>query len=174
MKKTIAWIMLAAVMTVSSCTSAMTAVKPDIDRAFCAEASVSAGGEAFSGKLCRTAENDWTFVLAEPYALEGLTVTFRDGKTTLSMDGFECETDFSADAVSVLKLIAEAYEAAADSTSNLENGVLEGMNENGAFSVTLGENGMPAVINACGCSLKLSERSETQPQEQGDELILLE
>lgn len=175
MKRIIAGILTAAVMTFSACSSASITGKPDIDRTFSAKASVAAGGEVISGQLCRTADNCWTFTLNEPYALEGLTVSFCDGKTTFSMLGYECETDFSDSAVSAVKLFAEAYESAVDNKDRFENGVLEGSNENGAFTVTLDGNGDPAIISAGGFSLKLSELSEaTDTEEQSDELILLE
>ena len=175
MKRIFAGVLTAAVMTVSACSSGTIAGKPDIDRTFSAEAAIAAGEETVKGRLCRSAENCWTLVIEEPFALQGMTVTFSDGKTTFSMLGFECEADFSESAVSALKLLAGAYEAAIDNKDGFENGVLEAVNENGAFSVTLDENGMPAVINAGGFSLKLSDWSENDVTEnQSDELILLE
>lgn len=175
MKKILTGVLFAAVMTFSACSSGAISGRPDIDRTFSAEASIAAGGETISGQLCRSAENCWTLTLSEPYALEGMTVTFSDGKTTFSMLGFECEADFSDSAVSALKLLAEAYETAVDNNGGFENGVLESANENGTFSLILDESGKPSVINAGGVSVKLSQWSENiETDNQSDELILLE
>lgn len=174
MKKLLAGVLAVAVMTVSACSSGIVQSSPDIDRQFSAEVSVNTGGETVSGQLCRTAENNWTLTVSQPFALSGLTVSFCDGKTTVSMLGFECETDFSDSAVSVLKLIAEAYETAVDNKGGFENGVLESTNGNGAFSVTLDGNGMPALINAGGVTVQLSGWSENVTESISDEVILLE
>ncbi len=174
MKKILAGMLTAAVITASACSQGIVQSTPDMDRAFSAEASISAAGETISGQLCRNSENDWTLTVNEPFALSGLTVSFCDGKTTVSMLGFECETDFSDSAVSVLKLIAEAYETAASDKSSFENGVHEAVNENGAFTVTLDQNGMPAVISAGGITVQLSQWAENTTESISDEVILLE
>lgn len=166
---------LAAVMTLSACSAGIIAGKPDIDKTFTAQAKITAGSETASGQLSRTADGCWTLTVNEPFALQGLTVTLENGETTFSMLGYECKTDFSDSAVSAVKLLAEAYETAAENADGFTDGVFSGTDENGTFSVTLGENGMPALISAGGFSVQLSEYTDNiSTENQSDELILLE
>ncbi len=164
---------IAVTMLFSGCTADITGGKPELDKIFTAEASIAVGGETVAGTLSRSSDNCWSFSVSAPYTLEGLTVTYNDGETSFSMLGYECTADFSGSAVSALKLLAEAYETAADNAGGFENGVLEYTNENGTFSVALDENGMPAAINAGGVSVRLSDLTENTA-EVSDELILLE
>ena len=162
-------------MLFSGCAADITGGKPELDKRFFAEASIAIGGETVAGTLSRSGDNCWSLEVTAPYTLEGLTVAYNNGETTLSMFGFECTTDFSDSAVSALKLLAEAYEAAADNAGGFENGTLEYTNENGIFSVTLDEKGMPSLINAGGVHARLSELTENDGQKnESDELILLE
>lgn len=164
-----------AAMLFSGCSADMTGGKPQLDRTFSAEASIAVGGETVVGTLSRTADNCWTFLVSAPYTLEGLTVTCNDGETYFSMLGFQCTADFSDSAVSALRLLAEAYETAADNAGSFENGTLEYTNENGSFSVILDENGVPVKIDAGGISVRLSGLTEISGTENNsDELILLE
>ncbi len=175
MKKLFTGALIAALMTLSACSSGVMGGAPDIDKVFSAEARIAVGGETVSGQLSRTADNCWTFSVSEPYALEGLSVKFENGETIFSMLGFECTADFSDSAVSALKLLAEAYETAVDNAGGFENGILEYTNENGSFSLTLDENGKPAVLTAGGISVQLSGWSENIVTEnESDELILIE
>ncbi len=175
MKRFFTGIALSAVMLLSSCSSGIVSGNPDIDKTFSAQAKIAVAGETVSGTLSRTAENCWTLSVDEPYALQGLTVTFNNGETTFSMLGFECKTDFSASAVSALKSAAEAYESAVNDADGFESGVFQSSNEYGAFSVALDEDGKPSVINAGGISVRLSEWTEnTGNTEESGELILLE
>lgn len=175
MKKILCCAAAAVTMLFSGCAADITGGKPELDKTFSAEASIAIGGETVAGTLSRMSDNCWSLEVTAPHTLEGLTVTYDNGETTLSMLGFECTADFSDSAVSALKLLAEAYETAADNTGGFENGMLEYTNENGTFSVTLDENGMPAQINAGGVYVKLSDWTEnTAQQSESDELILLE
>ncbi|MBQ8904204.1 MAG: hypothetical protein IJY73_07980 [Oscillospiraceae bacterium] len=175
MKRTLCCAAAAVAMLFSGCAADITGGKPELDRTFSAEANIAVGGDTVVGTLCRSSDNCWSFSVTAPYMLEGLTVTYNDGETSFSMLGFECAADFSDSAVSALKLLAEAYESAADNAGGFENGVLEYTNENGTFSVTLDEKGMPSAIKAGGISVSLSEWTEnTTQQNTGDELILLE
>lgn len=175
MKKILCCAAAAVTMLFSGCAADITGGKPELDKTFSAEASIAIGGETVAGTLSRSNDNCWSLSVTAPYTLEGLTVTYNNGETSFSMLGFECTADFSDSAVSALKLLAEAYETAADNAGGFENGILEYTNENGAFSVTLDEKGMPAVINAGGIYVKLSEWTEnTAEQNESDELILIE
>ena len=175
MKKILCCAAAAVTMLFSGCAADITGGKPELDRTFSAEASIAIGGETVAGTLSRSGDNCWSLEVTAPYTLEGLTVAYNNGETTFSMLGFECTTDFSDSAVSALKLLAEAYEAAADNAGGFENGTLEYTNENGTFSVTLDEKGMPSLINAGGVHARLSELTENDGQKnESDELILLE
>lgn len=165
---------ISVMLLLSACSADIMGSKNNIDRPFSAEARIAVGGETVCGQLSRSAENCWTLSVSEPYALDGLTVTFEDGETTFSMLGYECTTDFSDSASSALKLIAAAYESAVDNSGGFTDGVLEQSNENGSFSVTLDENGMPAVIKTGGVTVQLSQWSENADGGESDELILLE
>ena len=166
---------LSAVMLLSSCAAGVASGKPDIDKTFSAQAKIAVGGETVAGTISRTAENCWTLSVDEPFALQGLTVTFSNGETTFSMLGYECKTDFSDSAVSALKAVAQAYETALSDMGGFENGVFQGSNQSGAFSVALDENGNASIINAGGISVQLSDWAEsTETTENNDEIILIE
>ncbi len=175
MKKILTSTVLTVVMALSSCSAEGISGKPDIDEVFSAQVKIAVAGETVSGTLSRVAENSWTLAVDEPYALQGLTVSFNDGETTFSMLGYECKADFSDSAVSVLKAVAGAYETAIDNADGFKNGVFQSSDENGAFSVALDENGKLSVINAGGVSVRFSELSENAETGSNDgELILLE
>lgn len=175
MRKILCCAAAAVTMLFSGCAADITGAEPELDKTFSAEASIAVGGETVAGTLSRSGDNCWSLEVTAPHTLEGLAVSYNNGETTFSMLGFECTADFSDSAVSAMKLLAEAYETAADNAGGFENGTLEYTNENGTFSVTLDENGMPAVINAGGVYVRLSEWTEnTSQQVESDELILLE
>ena len=158
-------------MSFSACSAELAkTVKPDFDKSFTANVQIAAGGESFSGKLTRKAENCWSFAVSEPFALEGLTVTAENGETTFSFLGYECFADFSDKATSAVKLLCDAYEAAADNMESFENGFFEGTAANGAYSVILGADGTPETITAGGISARLSEWTEGAEAE--DDMII--
>ena len=130
------------------------------DSSFNAEVQISVGDEQIKGKLTRCSDNDWKLIIAEPFALEGMTVTVDENGTKLSLLGMEASADFSDSAVSTVSLISEAFDAA------IKNGVTElvtnGTNENGAYTLILGEDGCPAELSIAdyGITVTLSQWEE--------------
>ena len=165
---------LACVMTFSGCSAQLMTAVPDLEKSFCAEAEIKTGGEALKGKLIRKAENCWELQVAEPFALEGLTVTIENEETTFSMFGYEANTDFSEKAVSALRLIAEAYESAADNKGGFTDKKCEGTNENGSYAVIVDDDGRVTGISAPEAAVQLSEWTEyTDSTTENEEDILI-
>ncbi len=162
MKRFIFCIGLASVMTLSACSAQLMTAKPDLEKSFCAEAEIKAGGETIKGKLTRKAENYWELQVTEPFALEGLTAVMDNEGTKLSMFGYEADVDFSENAVSALRLIAEAYESAADNAGGFKEKICDGTNENGNYTVLVDEEGKPAALSIpqAKVSVQLSEWTE--------------
>ncbi len=157
-------IVLALGMT--GCTAAIPNKKPDLEKSFSAEVKMKVGSEALSGCISRLGEEQWELKVSEPFALEGLTVTMDSEGTKLSMLGFEAQADFSDSALSGLKLVAEAYEKAADSVDGFVDNAFSGTNENGCYSVYLDENGVIKGITVDDYNIEVqfsgwAERDET-------------
>ena len=148
-----------AVLILSSCAAAgSSAVPAELDVPFGAEAEISYGGSECTAKITRYGAGSWEFTVTGPYALEGLTVTEANGKTTLSMLGAESTADISPAAVSMARALSSAYDAAAAggeiTYGSAGETSLTGTSDTGRYRVTLGEDKLPAVITSDECKLK--------------------
>lgn len=145
---------------------------PKLDQPFSAEAEIQFGSESCKAQIKRFSEKSWELCITEPYALEGLIVTIRDGETTLSMYGLEGFADFSEEAVSIAKLISDALDAAKDGTvsKNGELTAVTGDSENAHYMLTLDAAGKPSelTLSGRGVSMKLLGFAELPISEQGD------
>lgn len=145
---------------------------PKLDCPFSAEAEIQFGSESCKAQIKRFSEKSWELCVTEPYALEGLIVTIRDGETTLSMYGLEGFADFSEEAVSVARLISDALDAAKEGTAS-KNGELTtvtGDSENAHYTLTLDAAGAPSelTLSGRGISMKLMSFTELPIPEQAD------
>lgn len=168
MKRFIFCMAAAGIMAVSGCSSHIASSKPDIDKCFTAEAQIKIGGEVLSGTVSRKAEGCWELCVAEPFALEGLTVTVEGETTRLSMMGMEASADFSDNASSAVRLMAQAFEWAADNGECYTENTFQGTNENGGFVITVDESGVPTGISLSGhgIAVKLSEWTEMKTEKE--------
>lgn len=148
-----------AVLILSSCAASGSAADPaKLDVPFGAEARISYGGDECTAKISRYGAGSWEFEITEPYALEGLTVTETDGKTTFSMLGAESTADISPAAVSMTRAFSSAYDAAAAggevTYDSAGEPVFTGTSDTGRYRVKLGEDMTPALITSEECKLK--------------------
>lgn len=145
---------------------------PKLDQPFSAEAEIQFGSESCKAQVKRFSEKSWELCMTEPYALEGLIVTLRDGETTLSMYGLESFADFSEDAVSIAKLISDALDAAKNGTisQNGELTAVTGDSENAHYTLTLDAAGNPSelTLSGRGITVKLLSFAELPITEQDD------
>lgn len=143
---------------------------PKLDRPFSAEAEITYGNESCKAQVKRFSEENWELCITEPYALEGLIVTLKDGETSLSLYGLEGFADFSEDAVSAAKLITDALDAAKDGTfsKNGETTTITGDSENAHYTLTLDKSGNPCemTLSGRGVSVTLSSFTEIPTEEQ--------
>lgn len=156
----------------SSCASGgvIGAAEPELDKPFSAQAEITFGSETCKAQLRRFSEENWELCATEPFALEGLIVTRKDGETKLSMYGLEGFADFSDNAVSAARLITGALDAASEGTvaRNGNETTVSGDSENAHFTITLDEAGNPMYLNLSGrgIAVKLSDFTELPIDEQ--------
>ncbi len=143
---------------------------PKLDRPFSAEAEIAYGNESCKAQIKRFSEKSWELCVTEPYALEGLIVTLKDGETSLSLYGLEGFADFSEEAVSAAKLITDALDAAQGGTFSKsgETKTVTGDSENAHYTLTLDESGNPfeMTLSGRGVSVTLSGFTEIPIEEQ--------
>lgn len=145
---------------------------PKLDRPFAAQAQIEYGSESCKAQLKRFSEESWELCVTEPYALEGLIVTRKDGETALSLYGLEGFADFSEEAVSAAKLITDALDAARDGTLSQsgDTATVAGDSESAHYTLTLDESGYPRemTLSGRGVSVILSDFTELPTAEQLD------
>ncbi|MBP5605185.1 MAG: hypothetical protein J6X60_06550 [Ruminiclostridium sp.] len=102
MKRSI--IIIASVLALSSCGSGIAAKAPEHapDIPFSADAQITYNGIEMNSHIIRNGSGDWELSISEPYALEGLVLTFRNGETSLGIYGMESAADVSGNAVSMI------------------------------------------------------------------------
>ncbi len=173
MKHLFSGALLALCMTLASCSAPISGTEPpQLDKPFSAAAEITFGSETCKGQLRRFSGGSWELCVTEPYALEGLIVTIRDGETKLSMYGLEGFADFSDEAVSAAKLIAEALDAApnGETSQNGKETTVSGDSENARYTLTLDEAGNPLRLTLSGrnISAMLSDFTELPVEEQSE------
>lgn len=131
---------------------------PKLDLPFTAEAEITYGSEACRAQIKRFSEESWELCVTEPFALEGLIVTLKDGLTTLNLYGLEGFADFSEEAVSTAKLITDALDAARDGTLSQSGGVttVTGDSENAHYTLMLDEAGNPHEMTLSGRGISVT------------------
>ena len=125
------------------------ALPPDIP--FSAEADITYGGEDCKVQIRRLEAGNWEFCVTEPYPAEGLVITVSDGVTKLKMYDMETIADINADAVSMARAVAAAYDSAASGgadTAQDGGKSVSGSSEFGAYSIQLGEDDCPETLDA--------------------------
>lgn len=146
---------------------------PKLDRPFSAAAEITYGNESCKAQVKRFSEESWELCITEPFALEGLIVTLKDGETSLSLYGLEGFADFSEDAVSAAKLITDALDAAQDGTLSRsgETTTVTGDSETAHYTLTLDESGNPyqMTLSGRGISVTLSGFTELPIEEQAND-----
>ncbi len=158
---------MAGVLALSGC-GAVNMVKPDMDKCFSAQAEIRVGGETIKGEISRTAKYCWEMTVSEPFALEGLIITADKEGTTLSMCGFESNGDVSDEAVTVLRLIMDAYEGAVKGECDFSESCFVGTNQNGGYQLTVSSENQPDTlkISEKGVAVKLTEWEEIVFEEE--------
>lgn len=174
MKKIFIGSFLSICLTCAGCSATVPgAPAPKLDKAFSAQAEISFDGESCKAQLRRFGGDSWELCVTEPYALEGLVVSVKDGETKLSMYGLEGEADCSESAISAARLIADAMDSAAQGNCTESGGVLTvtGESEHSLYSLTLDETGNPAELKLSGrnISVSLSDFKELPVSEQTEE-----
>ncbi len=164
MKRFVLCMGIVLAMGLSGCKSVLPEKKPDLEKSFSAEIRLKIGNENISGSISRIDENCWTLEIAEPYALEGLTVTMNEEGTKLSMLGFEAAADFSDCAVSGLKHIARVYEIAADNSEGFAENAFVGTDGSGEYTVYLDESGNLKGIRTESIIAELSGWTEKEAE----------
>ncbi|MCM1334223.1 MAG: hypothetical protein NC084_08285 [Bacteroides sp.] len=162
--------LLAGCSALCACTTVLPPEAPELDRAFSATAEIRFGKENCKAVIKRFAEKDWELYVTEPYAIEGLIVTIRDGETSLSMVELEGFADLSEEAVSTAKLISDAFDAAKDGTVSKSGDTImvTGDSENAHYTLTLDVAGAPSELSLSGrsVSVKLADFAELPIEEQ--------
>ncbi len=160
-------------MGASGCSAVIPEKQPDLDKCFSAEAEITVGGESITGLISRLSENCWELKISAPFALEGVTVTADDEGTKLIMGDFEASADTSDGTISALRLVADAFEAAADGTGAYENSILNGTASCGAYSFSFGSSGAPESLKLFEHSItvKLSEWTEIEAAAENEDDI---
>lgn len=174
MKKIFIGSFLFLCLTCAGCSAAVPgAPAPKLDKSFSAQAEISFDGESCKAQLRRFDADSWELCVTEPYALEGLVVSLKDGETKLSMYGLEGEADCSESTISAARLIADAMDSAAQGNCTESGGVLTvtGESEHSLYSLTLDESGNPAELKLSGrnVSVSLSDFKELPVSEQTEE-----
>lgn len=174
MKKIFIGSFLILCLTGAGCSAAVPgAPAPNLDKAFSAQAEISFDGESCKAQLRRFGADSWELCITEPYALEGLVVSLKDGETKLAMYGLEGEADCSESTVSAAALIADAMDAAAQGNCTENGGILTvtGESEHSLYTLTLDEAGNPAELKLSGrnISVSLSDFKELPVSEQTEE-----
>lgn len=174
MKKIFIGSFLILCLTGAGCSAAVPgAPAPNLDKAFSAQAEISFDGESCKAQLRRFGADSWELCITEPYALEGLVVSLKDGETKLTMYGLEGEADCSESTVSAAALIADAMDAAAQGNCTENGGILTvtGESEHSLYTLTLDEAGNPAELKLSGrnISVSLSDFKELPVSEQTEE-----
>ena len=147
--------LIAAAAAFSACSAVNDAASsaslpPDIS--FSAEADITYGGEDCKVQIRRLEAGNWEFCVTEPYPAEGLVITVNGGVTKLKMYDMETIADINADAVSMARAVAAAYDSAvsggADTARDNDGGSVSGSSEFGEYSIKLGENDCPETLDA--------------------------
>ncbi len=152
MKRSI--IIIASVLALSSCGSGIAAKAPEHapDIPFSADAQITYNGIEMNSHIIRNASGDWEFSISEPYTLEGLVLTLRDGETSFSIYGMETAADFGSNAVSMIKTAAYAYDSAVNSPASAaasDSGyTITGTSETGSYKIGLDKSAIPTVLTA--------------------------
>ena len=155
------------VLVVSSCAGAPGAASVSVpDIPFTASAEIGYGGIELCADITRSAPGKWEFSITEPYALEGLTMTFTDGSCRLNMLGMESAADLGNDAVSMAKAVAGAYDAAVSSSDAVKTSddiyTLSGTSPLGSFTLDLDKSGTPVSFTSDAGSLTVKLSGFTQ------------
>lgn len=153
--KRLAPFLLSGIILLSGCSVNPLKTGPELKETFSAETEITLGNETFKGKLTRHAENDWELKIAEPFALEGLTLTVDENGTKLSMLGMEAKADLNNNTSSAVKLITDAYDSAA-AKEKLTELVNTCTNENGTYTLIFGEDGSLSELSLPDLSLTVS------------------
>ena len=174
MKKIFIASFLLLCLTSAGCSAAVPgAPAPKLDKAFSAQAEISFDGESCKAQLRRFGADSWELCITEPYALEGLVVSLKNGETKLTMYGLEGKADCSESTISAANLIADAMDAAAQGSCTESRGVLTvtGESEHSLYTLTLDEAGNPAELKLSGrnVSVSLSDFKELPVSEQTEE-----
>lgn len=175
MKRFISLLCLSSVMLFSGCDNNILNPAPELEKSFRADIKLKIGDENILGQVCRYGENSWELDISEPFPLQGLKVTIDSDGTKFSMLGFEAEADFSDNAVSGLRLLADIYELAADNAAGFTENSLSGTSESGDYTVTLDEDGnlCEIILKDCGITAQFTSYENTEEKENTDEDILI-
>ena len=152
---------IAAVIALSSCGSGISVKAPERapDIPFSADAQISYNGIEMNSRIIRNGSGDWEFSISEPYTLEGLVLTFRNGETSLGIYGMESAADVSGNAVSMIKAAAYAYDSAVNSPASAaasESGyTITGTSETGSYKIGLDKSAIPTVLTADAGELRI-------------------
>lgn len=172
---------LCAVLALSSCEGGGFLASPsDMDVCFNADVKIKYSGGECKAKIYRYEEDNWEFLISEPFALEGLVVTVKGDTVKTSMYGLENEETVSESAVSAAKLLSDAFEAAIKDTktADFNDGkfTFSGQSESSVYTLITNEKGVPYSlnINGSGVDAKFITFSELKNDEDAPQSEIVE
>ncbi|MCL2638370.1 MAG: hypothetical protein FWD48_08360 [Oscillospiraceae bacterium] len=147
------------------CTACSGNVNPDsidFDRSYSLTAQFEYGGNSSTAQFTRTAPDEWSGTLTEPYSLQGVEISYTPLEMSVSYSGFSVDLDSAPPNVNVtaflmLCALESAFKGDATSVTSGKDWVeITGRTDGDTYVLTLNRVGLPVSLDVPARQLKIT------------------